>query len=205
MEKSKLQTTFLTSTCHRTYKKCVQIESMALCGHLMKQCHATEEFIIPEPISKTEHTNVASLVFTEEENKVNLRRCKKKKFLDQKVCRHLCSNTLILTSTRTHSITPCESVCFELTRSFNSSGNVCPTEKYCENGCPCPFYNCEKTDKDPKFVPVFDLKKSDYSRKSFSKGKFKKNTLALFSPAKDVETVEIAYSMSQPFVHYECF
>ena len=137
---------------------------MSLCGHLMKQCHETREFILPEPISLIKAKETEMLVFSNEENQVNLRRCKKKKFLDQKVCRHLCSNTLILKSMRTHSITPCESICFELTKSFDSAGDVCPTEKYCRNGCPCPFYQCEKTEKDQKFIPVFDLKSGIYSR-----------------------------------------
>ena len=129
---------------------------MGLCGHLMKQCYETQEFTLPEPISLIKPEEIEDDY--KYDNQVNLRRCKKKKFLDQKVCRHLCSNTLILTSARTNPITPCESICFELTQSFDSAGDVCPTEKYCKNGCPCPFYNCEKTDKDQKFIPVFDLK-----------------------------------------------
>ena len=161
-------TTFLTSTCHRSYKECVKIESMDLCGHLMRQCKATEEFILPKPISLMKQEETELMEFSDDENKVNLRRCRKKKFLDQKVCRHLCSNTLILKSTRTHPITPCESICFELTRSSDSAGDVCPSEIYCKNGCPCPFYKCEKTERDQKYIPAFDLEKGDYSRDSYS-------------------------------------
>ena len=151
--------TFLTSTCHRNYKKCVQIAGMNYCGHLMKDCYETKEFILPEPISKMKPAEKEPVRFDKEENHVNLTRCKKKKFYDQKVCRHLCSKTLLLTSTRTKSISPCESMCFELTRSSESAGEVCPTEKYCPYGCPCPFYECEKLDSYQKLAPVFDLQK----------------------------------------------
>ena len=130
---------------------------MDYCGHLMKKCHETGEFILPEPVSKIKHAKAEPEIFTEEENKVNLRRCQKKQFYDQNICRHLCSNTLVLESTKSHPISPCESTCFELTRSSKSAGEVCPTQKYCENGCPCPFYECEKIDSRQKMIPVFDL------------------------------------------------
>ena len=136
---------------------------MDFCGHLMKQCRDTKKFILPEPVSKVEPVKAAPLVFSKEENEVNLRRCQKKRFYDQKVCRHLCSNTLVLKSTRTNPITPCESICFGLTRSFDSAGEVCPFQKYCSKGCPCPYYECEKLESPQKFVPVFDLRKSENS------------------------------------------
>ena len=160
LEKSRAVTTFLTSTCNRNYKKCVQLETMDYCGHLMKQCYETEEFFLPKPVSKIEHANDTHLVFSEEENDVNLRRCQKKQFYDQKICRHLCSETLVLESMRTKPISPCESICFELTRTAESSGQVCPSQKYCPLGCPCPHYECEKTDSRQKFVPVFDLEEA---------------------------------------------
>ena len=157
LQMSRGVTTFLTSTCHRNYKKCVQVASMDYCGHLMKQCHETEKFILPEPVSTIENVEVEPLIFSNEENEVNLRRCQKKQFYDQAVCRHLCSKTLVLESTRTNPISPCESICFELTKSSDSAGEVCPTQKYCQNGCPCPFYECEKLEFEQRLVPVFDL------------------------------------------------
>ena len=132
---------------------------MDFCGHLMKQCHEIEEFILPEPVSKIEPAKSAPLVFSKDENEVNLTRCQKKRFYDQQICRHLCSETRVLKSTRTSSISPCESICFELTRSFDSAGDVCPFQKYCQNGCPCPFYECEKFDSRQKLIPVFGLRK----------------------------------------------
>lgn len=160
LQRSRGVTTFLSSTCHRNYKECVKISTMDYCGHLMKQCHETEEFILPAPVVKIEAQKAASLVFSTEENEVNLLRCQKKKFYDQKICRHLCSKTLVLESTRTNPISPCESMCFELTRSSDSAGEVCPTQKYCPYGCPCPFYDCEKIQSRQKMVPVFDLRKN---------------------------------------------
>ena len=166
MEKLRGVTTFLTSTCHRKYKECVKVSTMDYCGHLMKQCHATREFILPDAVSKIEHVKAAPLIFTDEENDVNLYRCQKKRFYDQKVCRHICSNTLVLKSTRTTSISPCESMCFELTKSSEAAGEVCPFQKYCQKGCPCPYYECEKLESPQKLVPVFDLRKSDNSSTS---------------------------------------
>ena len=126
----------------------------------MKKCYETEKFILPEPISELIRQEETQLEFSEEENELNLRRCKKKQFYDQKICRYLCSKTLVLESTRNHSISPCESICFLLTRSFDSAGEICPTQKYCRNGCPCPFYDCEKMGSIQKMVPVFDLQQS---------------------------------------------
>ena len=161
-------TTFLTSTCHRNYKKCVQIATMDYCGHLMKQCHETKEFILPEPVSKIQPPKHSPFIFSEEENEVNLVRCKKKRFYDQKICRHLCSTTLVLESTRANSISPCESMCFQLTRSSDTAGEVCPFQKYCQKGCPCPFYDCEKLQSRQKMTPIFDLKqKSEDSYDTF--------------------------------------
>ena len=131
---------------------------MDYCGHLMKQCFETKKFIVPEPVSKIEHAKGTAIVFSDEDNKLNLRRCQKKQFYDQNICRHLCSTTLVLESTRTKPISPCESMCFELTKSSDSAGQVCPTQKYCRNGCPCPFYECEKFELRQKMIPVFDLK-----------------------------------------------
>ena len=127
----------------------------------MKQCHTTREFILPKAVSKVKQVKASSLEFSQEENEVNLRRCQKKRFYDQKVCRHLCSNTLVLKSTRTHPITPCESICFGLTRTSDAAGEVCPFQKYCPKGCPCPYYQCGKLDSPQKLVPVFELKKSE--------------------------------------------
>ena len=133
---------------------------MDYCGHLMKQCFETQEFILPEPVSQIELTNATPLDFSEEENEVNLRRCQKKQFYDQKICRHLCSKTLVLQSTRTNPISLCESMCFQLTKSSDAAGEVCPFQKYCTKGCPCPYYECEKLESCQKLIPVFDLKKS---------------------------------------------
>ena len=157
---SNISTLFLTSTCHRNYKKCVRTNSMDFCGHLMKQCYETEEFILPEPVSKIQAKEKSAAVFTREESDVNRIRCQKKQFYDQKMCRHLCSATLVLRSTKIEPISSCEAMCFELTRTSDSAGAVCPFQKYCLNGCPCPFYDCEKLDSHQKMIPVFHLQNS---------------------------------------------
>ena len=130
---------------------------MDLCGHLMKQCFQTKEFIQPQKIVKITAKENKLAEFTKDDNQVNLLRCQKKQFYDQKICRHLCSQTLVLQSTRTVPISPCESICFELTRSSDAAGEVCPTQKYCSKGCPCPFYECEKLESRQKLIPLFDI------------------------------------------------
>ena len=169
MERSKGVAIFLTKTCNRNYKECVRLETTTIkyCQELMKQCHETEEFLLPQPVSKIEVKEAKpSHTFSEMENEVNLRRCQKKKFYDAKICRHLCSKTLVLKSTRSNPTSPCESICYQLTRSFDSAGEVCPTEKYCRNGCPCPHYQCEKIVSNETLIPVFDLKRKTRSVKT---------------------------------------
>ena len=138
------------------------MDTMDYCGSLMRRCRETKKLIIPVGVSEIVEIKKNTAEYTEEDNELNLRRCQKKKFYDTKICRHLCSSTLVLKTTRTKLFSPCESICFELTRSFDSAGEVCPYEKYCKNGCPCPFYKCEKLIKaHQKLVPVFDLQKSE--------------------------------------------
>ena len=136
---------------------------MDYCASLMRKCRETGKFNLFYRTAIIERGEKDDAVFSEEENNLNLRRCQKKQFYDQSVCRHLCSKTLVLESTKTVPFSPCELICFELTRSFDSAGEVCPNQKYCSNGCPCPFYNCEKFEWQQKLIPVFDLEKGTSS------------------------------------------
>ena len=150
---------------------------MDYCGHLMKQCHETTNFTLLSSRTKIVEKNKKIIEFTEEENGINHRRCKKKKFYDAKICRHLCSTTLVLESRKRKPVSPCESICYELTRSFNSAGEICPMQKYCKNGCPCSFYKCEKsTAMDQKYIPAFDLQQSTRLKLDKIKGKFNKKS-----------------------------
>ena len=72
---------------------------------------------------------------------------------------HCCSQSLVLESTTNKAFPPCDQICFELTRSHDFAGEVCPFEKYCQRGCPCLFYQCEKIDNEQTLVPVWDLKR----------------------------------------------
>lgn len=140
------------------YKQCLKSDTMDLCGELVRQCYETREFKQPELVSKYEPQKTEPLIFNEKDNKVNLRRCKKKKFYDAMLCRHLCSTSLVLKSTTTTSIDNCEEICFELTKSSEFSGAICPYQKYCASGCPCKYYSCDKiSEKDQEVIPVWDL------------------------------------------------
>ena len=158
----------MTTTCHRNYKKCVQEATMDYCGHLMKECYETQKFVLPEPVTKIVPREKEPLIFTDEENEVNQLRCQKKQFYDQKICRHLCSNSLVSESTRNNAISPCESMCFQLSRSSDAAGEVCPLQKYCLSGCPCPFYECEKFESRQTLIPVFDLQQN-FTEKNLEK------------------------------------
>ena len=81
----------------------------------------------------------------------------KKTVKDRYICRQLCSQSLFLESTETRGFNPCEKMCFELTRSYDFAGEVCPFEKYCKRGCPCRFYQCEKIENAQTLVPVWKL------------------------------------------------
>ena len=51
-KQNRMKTTFLTSTCHLGYKKCLQRDTMDLCGTIMRQCYQTRDFNQPESIQK---------------------------------------------------------------------------------------------------------------------------------------------------------
>ena len=137
LERSKGVTTFLTTTCNRNYKECVRMATMDFCGHLMRECYETKSFTLPQPVSKIRQVKGAPLEFSKDDNEANLRLCQKKNFYDQKTCRHLCSNTIILESTTTIAVSPCESMCFGLTKTSQSGEQICPTQNLCPTGCPC--------------------------------------------------------------------
>ena len=157
---SRVQPSFLTHVCQRGYKKCLRnggIE-MDYCAHLLNQCTESKEFVVPEEVAARERPKERKYVFTKRENEINLRRCKKQQFYDSQVCRHLCSMSLVREAWKKPAFSPCENICFELTRTQNAAGQICPFEKYCPNGCPCKYYECEKIWREQKMVPVWELK-----------------------------------------------
>ena len=143
---------------------------MDICGHSMKQCREAGNFTFPPPPVKIEHGKEEEPHFTEEDNRINLIRCKKQQFYDGKICRHLCSKTLILKSTKKNSKSHCESICFEIARTSDGAGAICPYQKYCINGCPCLHYKCEKTQSVQRMIPVFDLSSSETLDVDFAEG-----------------------------------
>ena len=157
---ARVQPSYLTHVCQRGYKSCLRnggIE-MDYCAHLLNQCTESKEFVVPEEIAARELPKETQDVFTKRENEINLRRCKKQQFYDSQVCRHLCSTSLVRETWKKPAFSPCENICFELTRTQNSAGQICPFEKYCPNGCPCEHYECEKIPIEQQMVPVWELK-----------------------------------------------
>jgi len=99
---------------------------MDICAILMEECKENKMFKQPEPVVLIEPKVQKPLIFDKQDNKVNLRRCEKKKFYDASVCRHLCSTTLVLKTKKNLPINNCEEICFELTRSSELAGEICP-------------------------------------------------------------------------------
>ena len=157
---ARVQPSYLTHVCQRGYKNCLRnggIE-MEYCAHLLHQCIDSKEFVVPEEVAAREIFINKPDEFTARENEINLRRCKKQQFYDSQVCRHLCSTSLVRETWKKPAFSPCENICFELTRTQNSAGQICPFEKYCPNGCPCEHYECEKIPIEQQMVPVWELK-----------------------------------------------
>ena len=118
---------------------------MTVCSDRLHNCTASGFFYQPDFISKIIKKEPRLLEFTEAENKMNMRRCEKKKFYDAKICEYLCSQYSVKRSSERENL--CKDVCFTITRSQKTAGEVCPFQKYCINGCPCTHYQCEKEDK----------------------------------------------------------
>ena len=161
---SRIQPTYLTNVCQAGFKKCLLNTDMDYCAHLLHDCVGSKNFTQPVEIVLPERPKELSLEFTEKENEVNALRCKKQKFYDRFICRHLCSQSLVLQSKRNKAFSACEFICFELTRSYDFAGEVCPFEKYCRTGCPCPFYQCEKIENEQALIPFWDLKKTKFAK-----------------------------------------
>ena len=131
---------------------------MEICGKRLTICLETKEFKQPDTVLQHQIEEQEPITFDEKDNRVNLRRCNKKNFYDAMICRHLCSVSLVLKPKRSLPINSCEEICFELTKSYESAGDICPFQKYCPNGCPCKHYVCEKISaKDQEVIPVWDL------------------------------------------------
>ena len=148
----------MTNTCQLGYKRCLRSDAGNICGDLLSHCFETRKFLQPKAILQHQPYQPKPLIYDEKDNKVNLRRCKKKQFYDAMLCRHLCSISLVLKSTRRSSTNSCEKICTELTKSSKLAGEICPYQKYCENGCPCKQYACEKIgEKYQEEILVWDL------------------------------------------------
>ena len=181
---ARIQPTYLTNVCQVGFKKCIVTNDMDFCAHLLHDCIGTGTFTQPPKVELQEKAIEPPLSFTDRENEINQLRCKKKKFYamffqiikskilhlwinhakDRFICRHLCSQSLVMESTRNKAFSSCEKICFELTRSYYFAGEVCPFEKYCSTGCPCRFYQCEKVENEQTLVPVWDLTESRPNR-----------------------------------------
>ena len=140
----------------------------------MHQCTDSREFVVPEEVAVKKREKEHPLSFNKRENEINLRRCQKQQFYDAQVCRHLCSQSLVRETWKKEAFTPCENICFELSKTRNSAGEICPFEKYCPNGCPCEHYQCEKITREQMMVPVWELKKQT---------KIKGRVLTKFNPS----------------------
>jgi len=85
-----------------------------------------KEVIIPD-----EEKESASS-FTDYENSVNKKLCLRYEFADKRFCEDLCEQS-------TAHKNECKSLCESLIR----EENICPGDKKCPFGCPCPKFECK--------------------------------------------------------------
>jgi hypothetical protein len=159
--KSRQMPSYATTVCQTGFKECISFgHDFILCTDLLHDCKSSRVFNQAEPIETLDQKPKPETIlkFTEEENMINLRRCKKQKFHDVKFCKYLCDQI----SFNQDENRICEEICFTLSRSENKAGEICPYQKYCREGCPCAHFECKKTAPERQmFSPVWDLSSSE--------------------------------------------
>ena len=77
---ARIQPTYLTNVCQVGFKRCTVTNDMDYCAHLLRDCIGTGNFTQPAAIEVQERAVEPTLTFTDKENEINQRRCKKQKF-----------------------------------------------------------------------------------------------------------------------------
>ena len=77
---ARIQPTYLTDVCQIGFKNCTVTNDMDYCAHLLHDCIGTGNFTQPMAFEIKEKPVELPLTFTDRENEVNQRRCKKQKF-----------------------------------------------------------------------------------------------------------------------------
>jgi hypothetical protein len=161
LQELRTEYTFKTLNCGRNFKQCLLEFPYNECYSAFSICmQDNTEFVFPakmEVIEKTEQ--ISSDVFTENEQNVNLKRCKRLNFYgkkinsakldnfkDLRICQDFCSKT------HENDRIICVDLCRQLMSDEGESKDICPFEKRCLFGCPCKFYICEHV--DPKKFPL---------------------------------------------------
>ena len=77
---ARIQPSYLTEVCQVGFKKCIVANDMDYCAHLLHECTGTKNFTQPATVELKELERELPLKFSDEENEINRRRCKKQKF-----------------------------------------------------------------------------------------------------------------------------
>ena len=135
--------TFQSTTCNRNLKICLQRQIFYdLCVKAFDDCRGSKNFVFPEhnlimqekPMKKPQ---VDTHNYTKLEQITNRKRCKSYDYFDLKICESLCPY-------RGKGVSECNVLCRSLVTSKTGMyGLICPGDKLCPNGCPCPHYRCE--------------------------------------------------------------
>ncbi|CAG5110971.1 Oidioi.mRNA.OKI2018_I69.chr2.g5317.t1.cds [Oikopleura dioica] len=140
--------TFKTKTCARNFKTCLLNFPYGTCYESFSTCmRDTGEFVYPTKVVLPEARERADDDFyTNDEQDVNLKRCKRYNYYDLKICEQLCSKI------NEEDVGLCRQICESHLSDNGEMDEICPFEKLCAAGCPCSYFQCEHV--DVKKIPL---------------------------------------------------
>ena len=130
----------VVSDCNIQYRACLKNHTYDPCTLSFNKCRENGEFIQPtEEIMfiPEKGPEIKEEVFSEIDQKMNVRVCNQQFFYGRKICEGLCGNAL-----------ECFTLCATMADEKEElSSKVCPYASLCPKGCPCPYFKCTKQEK----------------------------------------------------------
>ena len=120
--------TFLTNTCNRNYKRCLNQFSLDDCNEAFYSCRGDGSFIMPEKLLNIPDKSSGMKVmlnFTREEQEYNSRLCRQYIFYDRAFCNELCAAT---------NDEQCKKICYIQRNASPELSQICPfrnSEHFC--------------------------------------------------------------------------
>ena len=129
----------VVSDCNIQYRACLKNHTYDPCTLSFNHCRENGRFIQPTEEIKLipKKRREIKKVFTEIDQKMNVRVCNQQFFYGRKICEGLCGNAL-----------ECFALCATMADEKEElSSKVCPFASLCPKGCPCPYFECTKQGK----------------------------------------------------------